>query len=178
MKKSQFLLLDAGPIIKLFELGLWEKFIAVYGVTITRTVIEEVVHTDRCSCLDYIDFPFEKAAEQGRIKIIDMAPSTIRSFLQQSTLETRYAIDAGEAETLTFLANSSEDFTLCAADGAVFSALGFLSKAEKGVSLEELLQQTGFKPSSQLEWRFTKRFREKYTKLGQVDSIRGQGFAT
>lgn len=27
MKKFQFLLLDAGPIKKLFELGLWDKFI-------------------------------------------------------------------------------------------------------------------------------------------------------
>jgi hypothetical protein len=41
MKKFQFLLLDAGPIIKLFELGLWDKFIEKCDVTIPRTIVED-----------------------------------------------------------------------------------------------------------------------------------------
>ena len=38
MKKSPFLLLDAGPIIKLFELGIWEVFIGRCDVTFSKTV--------------------------------------------------------------------------------------------------------------------------------------------
>jgi hypothetical protein len=34
MRKLPFLLLDAGPIIKLFELGMWEAFIEKCDVTI------------------------------------------------------------------------------------------------------------------------------------------------
>jgi len=81
MKKFQFLLLDAGPIIKLFEIGLWEKFIERCEITIARTVVEEAVYTSQRGSLGYIDFPFEKAAEQGRIEIIDMIPSDVQSFL-------------------------------------------------------------------------------------------------
>ena len=176
MKNFQFLLLDAGPIIKLFELGLWEKFIERCDVTIARTILEEAVHTGQRGSLGYIDFPFEKAAEQGRIKIIDMALPTIQSFLRDSTIGIKYAIDPGEAETLAFLADSSEDFILCTADGPVFRALGFLDKAEKGISLEEFLQKVGLTPSQKLEWRFSKKFREKYTQMGKIDSIQNKDF--
>jgi hypothetical protein len=171
MKKFQFLLLDAGPIIKLFEIGLWEKFIERCYVTIARTVVEEAVHTGQRGSLGYIDFPFEKAAEQGSIQIIDVAPPTIQSFLQNSKIGLKYAIHDGEAETLAFLENSSENFILCTADSAVFSALGFLDKAEKGISLEEVLHKVGLVPSQKLEWQYRKKFREKYTQLGGRDFI-------
>ena len=175
MRKLQFLLLDAGPIIKLFELGLWGKFIGRCGVVVSRTVVEEAVHTGQCDCLSYIDFPFEEADEQGRIKIVDMTLPAIQSFLRDSTIGMKYAIDPGEAETLAFLSDSSENFILCTADGPVFSALGFLDKAQSGISLEELLQKSGLSTSPKLEWRFSKKFREKYTRIGQLDFIQDRG---
>jgi hypothetical protein len=168
-------LLDAGPIIKLFEIGLWEKFIKRYDVTIARTVVEEAVYTGRCDSFCYIDFPFEQADDQGLIKIIDKTRGEVKDFLINSGIGTKYRIDPGEAETLAFLVNSSEDFVLCTADGPVFSTLGFLGKAEKGISLEELLQKRGLTPSQKLAWRFTKKFRDKYTALGRIDAAQGQG---
>jgi len=41
MKKSQLLLLDTGPIIKLFQIDLWDTFIEKYDITVTRTVEDE-----------------------------------------------------------------------------------------------------------------------------------------
>ena len=41
MKKYQFLLLDAGPIIKLFELGIWGVFIKRCDVTVSQTVADQ-----------------------------------------------------------------------------------------------------------------------------------------
>jgi len=174
MRRLPFLLLDAGPIIKLFELGLWEKFIERCDIVITRTVVEEAVHIGQCDCLNYIDFPFEEADKQGSIKIVDMPFSAIQSFLRNSTIGMKYAIDPGEAETLAFLLNSSENFILCTADGPVFSALGILDKGESGISLEELLKKTGLSTSHKLEWRFSKKFREKYTRIGYLDSIQNR----
>ncbi len=175
MKKFRFLLLDAGPIIKLFELNLWERLIEQCDVFIARTVVEEVIYTGYGDSLDYIDFPFEEADKEERIKIIDMGLPDIQSFLRDSTIGIKYTIDPGEAETLAFLANRSENFILCTADGPVFSALGFLRKAERGISLEELLQKVGLSTSQKLEWRFSKKFREKYTHMGQTDATQGQG---
>jgi len=48
-----------------------------------------------------------------------------------------------------------------------------LGKAEQGISLEELLQSIGL--SQALEWQYTKKFREKYTRLGQIDFTQGKG---
>ena len=174
MKRFQFLLLDAGPIIKLFELGLWGRFIERCDVVIARTVIEEAVYTGQCDCLNYIDFPFEEADEQGRIRIVDMPLSAVQSVLRDSTIGMKYAIDPGEAETLAFLLNSPENFILCTADGPVFSALGILDKGESGISLEELLKKSGLSTSHKLEWRFSKKFREKYTHIGYLDSIQNR----
>ena len=47
MKKFQFLLLDAGPIIGLFELGLWDSFLAKCDVTISRIVADEAKYASR-----------------------------------------------------------------------------------------------------------------------------------
>lgn len=47
MKRFPFLLLDAGPIIKLFELGIWEEFISRCDVTVSRTVAEEAQYASR-----------------------------------------------------------------------------------------------------------------------------------
>jgi len=175
MKKYQFLLLDAGPIIKLFELGFWKKFIKCYDVTIARTVVDEVLHPGKSCSFDYIDYPFEEAAEQGFITIVDMVPSTVQSFLKDSQVKDQYAIDPGEAEALAFLASTSEKFVLCSADGSVFRVLGFLGKGEQGASLEEILKNIGFSKNN-LEWKYTKKFCEKYTRMGQVDSIQSKGF--
>jgi len=96
-------------------------------------------------------------------------------FCKKTTIGIKYQIDPGEAETLAFLANSSEKFIVCTADGAVFSALGFLDKSEIGISLEEVLRKVGLTPSQKLEWWFSKKFREKYTRQGEIDSIQDKG---
>ena len=84
-------------------------------------------------------------------------------------LRGHYDIHAGEDETLAFLLNSVEDWKVCAADKAVFRVLGYLGRTEQGISLEEVLSEIGLGRAS--DWKFSKRFREKYTKLGEIDAI-------
>jgi len=144
MKKFQFLLLDAGPIIKLFELGIWDEFIKKYDVTISRIVAEEeVVFAAGEEGKKYIDFGLKPWEEEGFIKIIEVEPSKVKDFYQKSNLRGKYTIDPGEEETLAFLHIQSEDWKVCSADGAVYSALGFLGKGEQGISLEEILWDIG-----------------------------------
>lgn len=169
MKKFQFLLLDAGPIIKLFRLGIWGEFIEKCHVTIARTVVEQCIHTGGGDILDYIDFPFEEAEDKGLIKIIEVKPSVVKSFLDRFALSRKYEVHSGEDETLAYLVDASEDYLLCAADGAVFRVLGFLNKGERGISLEEVLKAISL--PHPLEWRFTRKFREKFTRMGEVDSV-------
>jgi hypothetical protein len=51
--------------------------------------------------------------------------------------------------------------------------LGLLARTEQGISLEEVLIQIGL--SRQLEWKYTKKFREKYMQMGKIDSAQNKG---
>ncbi len=176
MKRFQFLLLDAGPIIKLFELGLWEKFIEKHDVTVTRTVAEdEVVFAAEGYEKEFIDFGLKTYEERGLVKVVDPELSVVNDFFNKFNEEYKQIIHPGEKETLALLCNSDERWVVCAADGAVFQVLGLLGKGDQGVSLEEVLSSIGL--SHKLEWRFTKRFREKHTAKGKIDVIQDTGLA-
>ena len=169
MKKFQFLLLDAGPIIKLFELGKWDFFIEKCEVTISRIVAEEAKFAIKDEKKIFINLE----SYNDHIKIIDVDLSIIKSFHDMFTQTYKADIHDGEKETLAFLNQSSDNWQVCSADGAVFKVLGLLGKSEQGISLEEILNQIGL--SQNLEKRFTKNFREHYTKIGQIDSIQDKG---
>lgn len=174
MKKFPFLLLDAGPVIKLFELGIWQEFIARCDVTIAQQVAEESkwARGETEDCL--IDLA--QHSEEGSISIIDIDASKVAAFTNKFSAQlSRVRIDPGELATLVFMSDSTDPWIICTADGPVFRFLGTIGKTEQGISLEEILEQIGL--AKKLEWKYTKRFREKYSHMGQVDSIQGQGLA-
>ena len=170
MKKFPFLLLDAGPIIKLFSLGVWQNFIEHCDVTISRIVAEdEALYTEDGK--ERINLrPYE---EQGLIKILDLNPSEVKAFHDKFDHLYKAEIHSGEKEMLAFMDNSHENWFVCSADGAVYRVLGLLGKAEQGISLEEIFKKLGL--TQKLQWKYTKQFREKWTRQGQIDSIQGKG---
>jgi hypothetical protein len=171
MRKFQFLLLDAGPIIRLFELGIWDNFIKKCNVTICRIVANEAKWASGES--EDVCINLEQYEKQGLIKIIDVDLSVVKTFYDKFDLQYKESLHDGEKETLAFLCGSREDCKVCSADGAVFRTLGLLGKSEQGISLEEVLNKIGL--SRNLEWEYTKRFREKYTHIGRADSIQDKG---
>lgn len=141
MKKFQFLLLDAGPILKLFELDLWGRFIETCDVTIARTVAErEVLYIQEGLEKQYIDFGLRSYEQSGRIKIIDADTRQIAAFRRAVS---DFEVHAGELETLAYLFDSNEDWFVSSGDHVVYRVLGFLGKGEQGISLEEILQKIG-----------------------------------
>ena len=97
------------------------------------------------------------------------------TFYNRFDLLYKAIVDPGENETLAFMHTSSENWKVCAADHVVFRVLALLGKSEQGISLEEVLQKIGLSVSGQLEWQYSKRFREKWIRIGQVDSLQGRG---
>ena len=169
MKRFPFLLLDAGPIIKLFELGIWDDFIRKCDVTISSIVADEAQYASREDYDVYINL--ESYKEQGFIRVIDVDLPKIQIFHDQFDPLYKAVIHPGEEETLAFLFHAREDWKVCSSDGAVFRVLGLLGKAEQGISLEEVLIQIGL--SRELKKQYTKKFREAYTRRGQIDAIQG-----
>ena len=173
MPKFPLLLLDAGIVIGMHELGIWDKFIESCSVTLTSTVArDEVVYwEDDKGEKHYIDI--HPDIDSGRIQCVDVTLSTIKAFLEQFDPSYLEKLDDGEAESLAFLYYDEKDWLISSSDGIVFKVLGRLGRAEKGISLEEILQQVGL--SHSLHCKYTRSFRERYTRLGQQDSITGRG---
>ena len=171
MKKYRFLLLDAGPIIKLFELSLWDAFIARCDVTICRTVADEA----KWASQDYGDLQIDLEAEEakGHIHIVDVEVSTVKAFYEKFDPSYQIILHDGEKETLAFLYTSTEKWLVCAGDKAVFKTLGVMGLSEQGISLEKILADIGL--GRQMDWPYTEKFRLQYTRQGQTDSILDRG---
>ena len=170
MKKFRFLLLDAGPIIKLFELGIWDTFIRKCDVTITRTVANEAKYASQ----DFEDICIDLDSYEGQalINIEEISVLQAKSFLDRFRPTYREQIHDGEKETLAFLCDSPKNWLVCAADKVVFRVLGLLGRGDQGISLEEVLKEIGH--SRSLEPQYAKKYRERWTHKGQVDFIQNQ----
>jgi len=174
MKRFPLLLLDAGPIIKLFELGIWDKFLQACDVTVLRVVDNEV----KWASQEFEDVRIELAPyeKKGLLRIIDSDTTAVRAFYSKFSRAYKDLIepDDGEVATLEFLLASSQTWALCSTDGPVFRLMGFLGRGEQGISLEEILKEIGLLPR-QLGWQYTRKFREKYSRMGQADYIQDKG---
>jgi hypothetical protein len=170
MKKFQFLLLDAGPIIKLFELGIWDEFLERCDVSISQTVANQA----KWASQEYKDIRIDLELYKEKVNIFDIDPSLAKSFLDRFNELYKAGIHAGEKETLAFLCDSSENWLLCSGDKAVYQVLGLLGKGEQSISLEEILDKIGLSKSN-LGPQYTKVFRERWIHKGQIDSIQNRG---
>jgi len=181
MKKFQFLLLDAGPIIRLFELKIWDKFIERCDIAITRIVEKEVQFARKDRQKEYINL---KSYEGKGLNIKEVEPKIVADFFRRFDLGYQPIIDDGEKETLAYLESSTEKWIVCSSDAIVYKILANLNKSEQGISLEELLQQIGLVSGVDWKkvtskdadnWKHSKAFREKNTRQGRIDSIQNRG---
>jgi hypothetical protein len=172
MPKFQFLLLDAGIIIGAHELGVWDQLIHQCRITVTRTVKEEAdFWYDEHNVGHEIDLNRDVEAEN--IKCIDVPLSQVNNFCNEFGPTYLDRMDPGEAESLTHLFYSKEEWQIASADSHVFKVLGFLGLGERGISLEEILNQVGL--GRAVHSKYSRMFREKYTTMGKQDGITGIG---
>jgi len=167
------LILDANVIIHLFKIDLWEKVIESYDVLVAGTVRQETkFYEDLQKKLHTCDL--EPYSEKNLIAIFELEPSDLKIFRNKFDPSYLERLDAGEAESLAYLLiKENKDIYICSSDAIVFRILGALRISEKGISLEEVLQQIGY--AKKLEYCFTKRFREKYSGKGFEEGMYGIG---
>ena len=167
-KKFRLLLLDAGIVIKLFEMGLWDRLLERCEVHLSRTIAAEA-HFWVDDEGQRRDFDLASYEASGAITVFDVTLAQDAELTKPFGLDYLERFDAGEREALAHLVTSPLPYAICSADSIVFKVLGFLHRAEQGVSLEEILQRTGFR--RQMPWQFSKAFREKYTREGFCDGL-------
>ena len=167
-KKFRLLLLDAGIVIKLFEMGLWDRLLEQCEVHLSRTIVTEA-HFYKDEEGQRHDFDLASYEASGAITVFDVSLAQDAELTKHFGLDYLERFDAGEREALAHLVTSSLPYIISSADSIVFKVLGFLNRADQGVSLEEILRRTGF--GRPMSWQFSKAFREKYTREGFCDGL-------
>lgn len=174
MPKFKLLILDAGVVIRLHELGIWQQVLDQCDVHLSRIVAEKEVlfePDDEGGYGDDIDLSPD--INNGKVLVFDVAASELKSFRDQFDPLYLGDLDDGEAESLAYMVQQTDDFLISSGDAIVYRVLGNLGRSDQGISLEEILQKIGL--GRQLEWAYSKAFREKYTNDGAADMIQGRG---
>ena len=178
MPKFQLLLLDTGVVIELHRRGLWQDFMGRCSVHLTDRVVEEVRYWEKTDDAPgqggntiKISIDLGPDIQTGRIICHEVPLGSVDRFLQKFDPVYRDQLHGGELASLALLCAAQEDWRISSADAAVFRVLGRLGRGQQGVSLEEILQQIGM--GRELDWKFSTRFRLKYTRAGESDSITG-----
>jgi len=174
MPKWKLLILDAGVVIHLHELGLWNQVRDKCDIHLSRIVAEKEVFFQPGDEGEYgEDIDLSTDIIDGNIKVFDVTVSELKHFRDQFDPLYLGDLDDGEAESLAYLVQQNEEFLISSGDAIVYRVMGNLSRNHQGISLEEILQKIGL--GRKLKWAYSKAFREKYTKEGEVDMVGGRG---
>lgn len=174
MPKLKLLILDAGVVIHLHELKIWDKVRDQCDIHLSRIVAETEVLFEPGDEGQYgEDIDLTADIDSGKIHVFDVAVGDVKKFREQFDPLYLGDLDDGEAESLAFMVGQAGDFLISSGDAIVYRVLGNLGRGEQGISLEEILQRIGL--GRNLKWPYSKAFREKYTLDGQADMVRGRG---
>jgi hypothetical protein len=169
--KFNLLLLDAGVILHLFELDLWQPVLDRCSVYLVGTVIAEAKYW---SDDDGDRHPVNWPEYEGRYTRIDVPIADIMRF--NSKFEQSYfeKLDPGESEALAYLYECEDDDALVSSgDAVVYRVLGNIDKQEQGISLEEILNKLGM--CRKVDWQYSKKFRLEKTRKGFEEGLFGYG---
>jgi hypothetical protein len=174
MPKLKLLILDAGAVIHLHELGVWQQVVDTCDVHLSEIVANDEVLFQPGDDDKYGEpIDLQPLIGSGKIQIFNVAPSDVEAFRNKFDPAYLGDLDAGEAESLAYMHKSSDDYIISSGDAIVYRVLGNIGWEERGVSLEELLQRIGL--GRQVSGPYTKAFREKLSATGKTDSIWGRG---
>ncbi len=172
MKKFRLLLLDANVVIEISRHGLWDQLVTQCDIHLARTVIDEAqFFDDDEGNRHYIDLAPHLDAKT--ITEFSLPPSQLASF--RATFDPVYfeKLDPGETESLAYLLDQPRECRICSADKIIYRVLGNIARPEQGISLDEILAQIGLR--RKLPDKFTRAFREKWTKMGFQEGLGGIG---
>jgi hypothetical protein len=173
MKKFRLLLLDANVVIVLCKLDLWDLVLEKCEILLARTVFESeaVFYEDEEEEKVYLNL--EEDYKQGKLQVVDVPIAQVAAFLAPFKPLYLGELDPGEAESLAYLVNATEQHFFCSADKIVYRVLGALNREDQGLSLERLLQQIGL-TAGKLGQEFSETYRLRWTRQGQQEAFLGQ----
>lgn len=151
-------LLDADVIIKLLEIDVFDKLVAMHDLHVASTVVDEVKHYKRAGRKILVDFRAQYIDSQ-RVNETSATPDEMQEVLKRLPALRRQGIHAGETESLAVLVRQ-EELTMCTFDSAAIKTLPFLDVTERAISAEGLLRTSGLtlSPGYKLDPRLSEEY--------------------
>ena len=175
MPKFSLLVLDAGVVIKLFELGLWSQVLDQCDVHLSTVVAEQEALFHSPTDIEQHGVPIDLSGDIAgkRINVFECDLPKVVSFQERFDANYRPELDPGELESLAWLFSHQEDCLICSGDAIVYRVLGVTGRSDQGISLQEILDKIGL--SKPVTWPYTKDFREQKSREGSIDQLQNRG---
>jgi hypothetical protein len=166
--KSKLVILDAVIIIEAHRLGIWNHLLSQFSVFIPGYILDNEVQYFKSKGGSKIAIDLTSNTKNLKVHRLDAEPTDFAKLYQEFNQVFVDGIDNGEKEALALL-NSGRypEHKFCTSDGAAIKALSVLNLSFQGISLEELLQQSGKKYD--LKHNFCKSFYTKHLGHGLQD---------
>jgi len=157
-------ILDADVIIDLLSLGVFDSLVNHCELNISTTVIGEVQFYKTGGRKIAIDFRAEYI-ETG--KVIEKSASVRDLQEVKNLIPPLYmkGIGDGELESLAIL-HKNRELMFCSMDGLAIKSLPFLDLSDNGISVENLLQQSGI-TAARLKMPHTEKYFQSKLREGQ-----------
>jgi hypothetical protein len=169
------LILDAGPIIGLHELGAWKTFVERYEVVVPQLVLDDEALFHSKDAITGLSQPIDLASDVAAGRVLVGSAGLTAFSRVASRFTDAIELHDGELEALALLTQDEHDVehAFCSADGAAIEGACMLGLTDRCMSLEELLGIVGL--GRQVSWRFTKGFTERHKREGGERAVTGFG---
>lgn len=159
-------ILDADVIIDLLNVEVFDNLIEVCSLHLATTVIDEVKHFYKDNVKTEINLR-EQYVSKGVIIERDASQEDLAEVVK--SIPSNIKIHDGELTSLAVLI-ADDKLKFCCADSAAIRALPFLDLSDRGISLENLLKQSGLTVND-LKERHTEEYFQNNLKTGQEQKI-------
>lgn len=175
MPKLKLLILDAGVVIKLHEVELWQSILEKCDVYLSSIVARRESKYHDVAGDDWgQDIDLSACIESQQITLFECPKEDVAAFKSQFDAGYFADLDDGEAESLAYLAKQRNTWLISSGDAIVYKVLGNMNLGESGISLEEILQKCGL--GRKVEgYQYSKAFRLQMTARGAKDMVLGRG---
>jgi hypothetical protein len=173
----RLVLLDADVVIRLFEMGIWEKLVTQTRVTLAQQVFDQAQHYYDPETMARKRINLQQFLDQNRIDVLDCEAQEVA---EVRGVCCKFAdLHTGELESLAILNRPEQNTVFCTADRGAVRAAVMLGLTEKIISLEELLRLTSLQRDfdGRDNWQYSEQTFQRVVKQAGIDKVQGFGTA-
>jgi hypothetical protein len=177
-RKQRFFLLDAGPVIALHSLGLWNEVTRRCELVVPRVIAVAETLFWKSETGERVPIHIVADAAAGRLELLDTEPADLRDTLLRFDRATQESVDPGElhAPTQLRLWVGEDKPRFCSSDRMDVICLCLLGLSDLAISLEELLIDIGL--GRGVEWKHSSAAIKQWVQDGRRRHVTGQGLAS